>query len=219
MSKISSKLRQKENNTDISLYQIYLPKLHENISKYYRLNLFEEIAPGFSHCFEMSSESPANLSDGLFVWIGKCHSYPCLQSIFCVAWTFLVFCSPLPPTHIIIKGIAIGRVRRPNVKGDAIAENFWQPKLGSPACVAWRRVLLPDVGSSNSHSLDPEYHYLLQDTHIYIYIYTSAVTKSLVFINLNLTSDWYSNTLKSSYWNFPMNTEQYSMPLQIFRRN
>ena len=40
MIKLSSKLRRNENNTDISLYQIYLPKLYENILKYYKLNLF-----------------------------------------------------------------------------------------------------------------------------------------------------------------------------------
>ena len=38
-----------ENNIDISLYQIYLPKLHENILKFYRLNLFKEIVIGSNH--------------------------------------------------------------------------------------------------------------------------------------------------------------------------
>ena len=35
MGKLSSKLHKTENNTDISLNQIYLPKLYENILKYY----------------------------------------------------------------------------------------------------------------------------------------------------------------------------------------
>ena len=35
MDKLLSKLCKKENSTDISLYQIYLPKLYENILKYY----------------------------------------------------------------------------------------------------------------------------------------------------------------------------------------
>ena len=35
MSKLTCKLHKTENNTDISLYQMYLPKLHENILKYY----------------------------------------------------------------------------------------------------------------------------------------------------------------------------------------
>ena len=42
-----SELCKNENNTDISLYPIYLPKLHENILKYNRLNLFKEINIGF----------------------------------------------------------------------------------------------------------------------------------------------------------------------------
>ena len=33
--KLLSKLHKNENNTDISLYQIYLPKLYENSFKYY----------------------------------------------------------------------------------------------------------------------------------------------------------------------------------------
>ena len=42
MSKLLSKLRKNENNTDIPLYQIYLPQLHENIWKYYWLDSFDE---------------------------------------------------------------------------------------------------------------------------------------------------------------------------------
>ena len=30
-------------NIDISFYQVHLQKLHENILKYYRLNLFKEM--------------------------------------------------------------------------------------------------------------------------------------------------------------------------------
>ena len=48
MGKLLSKLCENENNTDTSLYQVYLPKLHENILKYYRLNLFKEITMGFN---------------------------------------------------------------------------------------------------------------------------------------------------------------------------
>ena len=40
MSTLSSKLRQNVNSTDISFYQIYLAKLHENILKYFWLDLF-----------------------------------------------------------------------------------------------------------------------------------------------------------------------------------
>ena len=42
-----SKLHKNENNTDISLSQIYLWKFNENILKYYTLDLFKEI--GFNH--------------------------------------------------------------------------------------------------------------------------------------------------------------------------
>ena len=35
MNKVSFEYCKNENNADISIYQIYLPKLHENILKYY----------------------------------------------------------------------------------------------------------------------------------------------------------------------------------------
>ena len=43
-----------------------------------------------------------------------------------------------------------------------VTEIFSGPKLGSAACVAWCRVLFPDVRSSSSHPLDPSQYYLLQ---------------------------------------------------------
>ena len=47
-----SKLHKKnKNDTNISLYQIYLPKLHGNILKYYESNLFKEIPIVFKHGF------------------------------------------------------------------------------------------------------------------------------------------------------------------------
>ena len=39
-------MQEKKKDTDISVYQIYLPKLHENILKYYKLKLFREITGG-----------------------------------------------------------------------------------------------------------------------------------------------------------------------------
>ena len=63
--KLSSKLRQNKNNTNSSLYQIYLPKLHGNFLKYYRLDLFKEITIDFNHGFQTTLQSPASLSDGL----------------------------------------------------------------------------------------------------------------------------------------------------------
>ena len=44
MGKSSSQLRKNEDNTNISFYLIYLPKLHENVLAQWRLNLFKEIA-------------------------------------------------------------------------------------------------------------------------------------------------------------------------------
>ena len=61
----SSKLCKNEKNTDIiSLYQIYLLKLHD-ILKYNRLDLFKEI--GFNHGLQMTLETHASLSDGFLV--------------------------------------------------------------------------------------------------------------------------------------------------------
>ena len=65
-----AKLSELCKNENISRYQIYLPKLHENILN--TINLFKEITIGFSHSFQMTLESPASLLDGLFVWISKC---------------------------------------------------------------------------------------------------------------------------------------------------
>ena len=59
-----SKLR-KNDNTDISLYQIYLPKLNENIFKCNRLNLFKEFVTGFKKGLQTTLESPASVSNGL----------------------------------------------------------------------------------------------------------------------------------------------------------
>ena len=49
MGELLSKLYKKENNIEISLYEIYLLKLHENILKYKRLNSFTEVAIVFNH--------------------------------------------------------------------------------------------------------------------------------------------------------------------------
>ena len=67
MNKLSYKLCEIENNTDISLYQRNLQKLHENILKYCGLDLFKEIAICFHHGLSKTSESLASLFDILFV--------------------------------------------------------------------------------------------------------------------------------------------------------
>ena len=47
---------------------------------------------------------------------------------------------------------------------------FSWPWMASLACVAGRRVLLPDVGSSRSYPLDPEQHYPLQILDVGVYV-------------------------------------------------
>ena len=49
MGKLLAKLCKNENNTDISLYHMYLSKSYENILLLYRLNSFKEIAIGYNH--------------------------------------------------------------------------------------------------------------------------------------------------------------------------
>ena len=58
---VMRKLRKIENNTHISLCQIYLPKLKENIFAY-RLNYFREIVISFNNGLQTTSESLASLS-------------------------------------------------------------------------------------------------------------------------------------------------------------
>ena len=135
MDKLSSKLCKNENYTGISLSQIYLSKLQKNILKYFRLNLFKNIAVGFNHCFQISSEFPVSLSGGIFVWIDKCCHYPCLQFIFGVAQSFVSLSLNCIPS-IIIQVIAICRVRWPDFWGNVVAEIFWH-LLCSPTCVVW----------------------------------------------------------------------------------
>ena len=65
--RLPSKLRKNENSTDISLYQIYLRKLYENILKHYGLDLIKEITSGFTHGLLMTSDSPASLFDRLLL--------------------------------------------------------------------------------------------------------------------------------------------------------
>ena len=52
MGKLSSKLskkKKKENNISVLLYQLYLPRFHENLLKYCRLFLFKENDKDFNH--------------------------------------------------------------------------------------------------------------------------------------------------------------------------
>ena len=53
------KLGKNQNNSHISIFQIYLPKLHENN---YKLSQYREIAIGFNHGHQTISKSPATFS-------------------------------------------------------------------------------------------------------------------------------------------------------------
>ena len=72
------------------------PKLHENILRYYRWNLFKEIEIAFNYGVQTTSESAPSFSFGVLLKIDKCFRYPCFQFFFsisgnigslaCVAW-------------------------------------------------------------------------------------------------------------------------------------
>ena len=114
MDILSSILRRNQNNADMSLCQIYLLKLHENILTYERLDLFKEVAIGSNYSLHTTSESPASL----LVQISKCYCYPCLQFIFGVVRNFF---GPLQNrlSHIIFK-----ENMQIDIKGDKIARIF-----------------------------------------------------------------------------------------------
>ena len=100
----------------------------------------------------------------------------------------LVSCSTAPP-HIIIKGIAIGDVRQPNVRSNVVTEIFLQSKLDSPACMAWYKVLLPGVRSSSSHPINPGQHYFLQALDASLHVESEAMWKDERRHNVTIASD------------------------------
>ena len=112
----------------VRFYQIYFPKLHENILKNYRLNLFKinyHWLQSQPQDDDRISRKPSFLFFFLFAFsvfkIGKCNRYLYLQLIFCVALK-LVGHLLNRTEDIIIQGIAIWGVRWPYVRGDMIAE-------------------------------------------------------------------------------------------------
>ena len=156
MGKLSFKLHKNERNTDISLYQLHLPKLYKNILKYYRLNSFKEIAIGFNHGLHTTLGFLADVSDGSFVLFGRCSPYLCLQFILSVSENLFALSHNRTP-HIN-KVAGIRGTRRPYVWGDMVSEIAWQPTLGSPTWFVWCRDLLLDVGFSICHPLDSGLH-------------------------------------------------------------
>ena len=72
--------------------------------------------------------------------------------------------------QMIIKGTAILGVWSLDDRNDVVPNIFWKPKLCSPASLVCCRVLLPDVWSSNSHSLNPEQYYLLLELDVGLHL-------------------------------------------------
>ena len=121
-----------------------LSQLHEYIFIYSRLTLLKEIAIGFHHCLQMTLEISTHLSLGLLILICKCCHYPCLQFVFDVARSFAVPSRDCAP-HILIKGISIWGVRRPDV-GVMWLQKFSDSKYRVLILVlASSRILMPDV--------------------------------------------------------------------------
>ena len=207
-----------KNDIAISLFKVYLPKLLENILKYYCLDLFKEITIDFNYCFHTTRESPASLSNGLLVYIGKCWQYPCIQFIFGVA-QFYWSLAQERCTHNNQGDWNLGSyVDR--CWGDIVAEIFWQLRLVPPICMAWHWVLLTNAGSFSSHLLNPRQYYLFQALGEGLHVGLEAMWEEewrhnvtiasdhpkhhdvnwvFGFINMNLSSDWHPNTVISSY--------------------
>ena len=140
------------------------------------------------HDLQMTSDSPASLSDGLFIQIVKCCNYPCLQFIFGGACSFVGFSLNRSP-HVIIKGVAIWGVRQPNVRGDYVEGIFWLPTLGSSACVTRCRVLLPDVGFCSSHLLDLRQVYLLKELDVDFRVESEVMQEDNWWHNVTIAGD------------------------------
>ena len=141
---------------------MYLLKLHKNFLKFYVSNLFKGIANDLNHGFHTTLESTTSLPDTVFVQIAKECCYTCLNFIFSSVRRFISLLFN-QFWHIIIKGFAILRIRCLDVRGDVFAEMFWQSSLDSLACVPYHKVLLLDVASSSSRSIDPGQHNLHQE--------------------------------------------------------
>ena len=151
MGKLSSKLRW----NSILLNQTYIQKLHGNILKYCRLNLFKEITTRFNLGLQATSDL---LQDFPMI------SFKLVNDV-----VILVFRSSLVlksffglslnrASHRLINVIATWGGSRPDVRAD-VTQMFTQPRLFSPAYVALRFVLFPGLVSLYSHPLDPVQHY------------------------------------------------------------
>ena len=118
--------------------------------------------------------------------MGTCCS-SCLQLFFGVVRSFIglsLNCTP----HITFRGIAICRARRPDFRGDVVAEIFSLPTLCS-ACVAWYGVLLPDIGSASCHLLDLGQLYLIQALDVDDRVNSEAMQQGKLEHYVIITSD------------------------------
>ena len=102
-------------------------------------NIFKELAFVFDSNLQTISESPASLSDGLlFKWVNAAFILAFSSSL--VLYGILLVTCSTTPHAIMIKGIAIYRVRLPDVRDDVVAEIFLSPTLDSSTCVTWHRI-------------------------------------------------------------------------------
>ena len=69
-------------------------------------------------------------------------------------------------------------------------EIFSQPILGFLACVAWHRVLLPDIGSSSSFPLYSGQHNLLQVLDVGLHVESEAMWEDEWRRNITIASDY-----------------------------
>ena len=70
-----------------------------------------------------------------------------------------------------------------------VTEISWWIRLASFASVAWHRYLLPNLGSSSRHPLDPEQHYLLQAIDLGLYFESKAMCEDEWRHNITIASD------------------------------
>ena len=116
MDKLLYKLHKNENNADILLYQVYLPKLHENISKYCKSNLFKEIAISFNHGL-------LNLLQAFMI-----------ATLFKLVNTAVIFwcCTDFCWSHTQSRGTHNDQENCNRSRVDVATEIFWQSRLEVP---------------------------------------------------------------------------------------
>ena len=123
-----------------------------------------------------------------------------------MVWIFIDLSLNCIP-HIIIKEIPIWQDKQSDIRANKVSEIFSQPKLGSSACVAWRRVLLLDVMFFIRQSLDPEEHYPLQALFKSLRVDSKFMSKDECRHNVTITSN--HSKYNSVDWKFGFHHFQY----------